>query len=58
VTVYRLVDDLYDRSLSLLLLAAIRRRLAREWNIEALWDDLDADDSMIIEAILRGVSEL
>jgi hypothetical protein len=58
VTVYRLVDDLYDRSLSLLLLAAIRRRLAGEWDIEALWDDLDADDSMIIEAILRGVSEL
>jgi hypothetical protein len=29
--------------------------LAGEREVEALWDDLDADDSMIIAAILRGV---
>jgi tetratricopeptide (TPR) repeat protein len=40
------------------LVAAIRRVLAGEREVEALWDDLDADDSMIIAAILRGVSEL
>jgi tetratricopeptide (TPR) repeat protein len=34
---------------------AIRRVLAGEREVEALWDDLDADDSMIIAAILRGV---
>jgi hypothetical protein len=41
-----------------LLVAAIRRVLAGEREVEALWDDLDADDSMVIAAILRGVSEL
>ena len=40
------------------LVTAIRRVLAGERDVEALWDDLDADDSMIIAAILRGVSEL
>jgi tetratricopeptide (TPR) repeat protein len=40
------------------LVAAIRRVLAGEREVEALWDDLDADDSMVIAAILRGVSEL
>jgi tetratricopeptide (TPR) repeat protein len=34
------------------LVAAIRRILAGERSIEALWDDLDADDSMIIQAII------
>ncbi len=37
------------------LVAAIWRVLAGEREVEALWDDLDADDSMIIAAILRGV---
>jgi tetratricopeptide (TPR) repeat protein len=37
------------------LVAAIRRVLAGEREVEALWDDLDLDDSMIIAAILRGV---
>jgi tetratricopeptide (TPR) repeat protein len=40
------------------LVTAIRRVLAGEREVETLWDDLDADDSMIIAAILRGVSEL
>jgi tetratricopeptide (TPR) repeat protein len=40
------------------LVAAIRRVLAGEREVEALWDDLDLDDSMIIAAVLRGVSEL
>jgi tetratricopeptide (TPR) repeat protein len=40
------------------LVAAIRRVWAGEREVEALWDDLDLDDSMIIAAILRGVSEL
>lgn len=34
------------------LVTAIRRILAGERSIEALWDDLDADDSMIIQAII------
>jgi tetratricopeptide (TPR) repeat protein len=37
------------------LVAAIRRVLAGEREIEALWDDLDVDDSMIIAAILGRV---
>jgi tetratricopeptide (TPR) repeat protein len=37
------------------LVAAIRRVLAGEREIEVLWDDLDADDSMIIAAILGRV---
>jgi tetratricopeptide (TPR) repeat protein len=40
------------------LVAAIRRVLAGEREIEVLWDDLDLDDSMIIAAILGRVSEL
>jgi tetratricopeptide (TPR) repeat protein len=40
------------------LVVAIRRVLAGEREIEVLWDDLDADDSMIIAAILGRVSEL
>jgi tetratricopeptide (TPR) repeat protein len=40
------------------LVAAIRLVLAGEREVEVLWDDLDLDDSMIIAAILRGVSEL
>jgi hypothetical protein len=36
------------------LVAAIRRVLAGEREVDVLWDDLDADDSMIIAAILRG----
>jgi tetratricopeptide (TPR) repeat protein len=40
------------------LVAAIRRVLAGERDVEVLWDDLDADDSMIIAAILGRVSEL
>jgi tetratricopeptide (TPR) repeat protein len=39
-----------------LLVAAIRLVLAGEREIEVLWDDLDADDSMIIAAILRRIS--
>jgi hypothetical protein len=34
------------------LVDAIRRILAGERSIEALWDDLDSDDSMIIQAII------
>jgi hypothetical protein len=37
------------------LVAAIRRVLAGEWEVEALWDDLDLEDSMIIAAILGQV---
>jgi tetratricopeptide (TPR) repeat protein len=37
------------------LLAAIRRVLAGEREVEVLWDDLDLDDSMIIAAILGRV---
>lgn len=37
------------------LVGAIRRVLAGERDVEVLWDDLDADDSMIIAAILRGL---
>ena len=37
------------------LVAAIRRVLAGEREVEVLWDDLDADDSMIIAAILRNI---
>jgi hypothetical protein len=37
------------------LVAAIRRVLAGEREVEVLWDDLDADDSMIIAAILGQV---
>jgi hypothetical protein len=37
------------------LVAAIRRVLAGERDVEALWDDLDLEDAMIIAAILRGV---
>jgi tetratricopeptide (TPR) repeat protein len=37
------------------LVAAIRRVLAGEREVEALWDDLDLEDAMIIAAILRGV---
>uniref|UniRef100_UPI00286BC60D CHAT domain-containing protein n=1 Tax=Chamaesiphon sp. OTE_75_metabat_556 TaxID=2964692 RepID=UPI00286BC60D len=37
------------------LVAAIRRVLAGEREVEVLWDDLDLDDSMIVAAILRGV---
>jgi tetratricopeptide (TPR) repeat protein len=37
------------------LVAAIRRVLAGEREIEVLWDDLDLDDSMIIAAILGRV---
>jgi hypothetical protein len=37
------------------LVAAIRQVLAGEREVEALWDDLDLEDSMIIAAILRGV---
>jgi tetratricopeptide (TPR) repeat protein len=37
------------------MVAAIRQVLAGEREVEALWDDLDLDDSMIIAAILRGV---
>jgi tetratricopeptide (TPR) repeat protein len=40
------------------LVAAIRRVLAGEREVEVLWDDLDLDDSMIIAAILGRVSEL
>jgi tetratricopeptide (TPR) repeat protein len=40
------------------LVAAIRRVLAGEREVEMLWDDLDLDDSMIIAAILGRVSEL
>ena len=40
------------------LVTGIRRVLAGEREVEALWDDLDLDESMIIAAILRGVSEL
>jgi tetratricopeptide (TPR) repeat protein len=40
------------------LVAVIRRVLAGEREVEVLWDDLDLEDSMIIAAILRGVSEL
>jgi tetratricopeptide (TPR) repeat protein len=39
------------------LVAAIRRVLAGERDLEVLWDDLDADDSMIIVAILRKIGE-
>jgi hypothetical protein len=34
---------------------AIRRVLIGERDLEVLWDDLNADDSMIIAAILRGL---
>jgi tetratricopeptide (TPR) repeat protein len=37
------------------LVAAIRRVLAGEREVEVLWDDLDLDDSMIIAAILGRV---
>ncbi len=37
------------------LVAAIRRVLAGEREVEVLWDDLDLEDSMIIAAILRGL---
>jgi tetratricopeptide (TPR) repeat protein len=37
------------------LVTAIRRVLAGEREVEALWDDLDADDSMIIDAIVRRI---
>jgi tetratricopeptide (TPR) repeat protein len=37
------------------LVTAIQRVVAGERDVEALWDDLDLDDSMIIAAILRGV---
>jgi tetratricopeptide (TPR) repeat protein len=37
------------------MVAAIRRVLAGERDVEVLWDDLDLDDSMIIAAILRGL---
>jgi tetratricopeptide (TPR) repeat protein len=37
------------------LVAAIRRVLAGEREVEALWDDLDLEDSMIIAAILGRV---
>jgi hypothetical protein len=37
------------------LVSAIRRVLAGEREVEVLWDDLDADDSMIIAAILGRV---
>jgi tetratricopeptide (TPR) repeat protein len=40
------------------IVAAIRRVLAGEREVEVLWDDLDLDDSMIIAAILGRVSEL
>ncbi len=38
------------------LVIAIRRILAGERAIEALWEDLDADDSMIIQAIIDRLS--
>jgi Trp operon repressor len=38
------------------LVAVIRRILAGERSIKALWDDLDADDSMIIQAIIDRLS--
>ncbi len=37
------------------LVTAIRRVLAGERDVEALWDDLDADDSMIVDAIVRRI---
>jgi tetratricopeptide (TPR) repeat protein len=39
------------------LVAAIRRVLAGERDVEVLWDDLDLEDSMIIAAILRGLCD-
>jgi hypothetical protein len=37
------------------IVTAIRRVLAGERDVEVLWDDLNLDDSMIIDEILRRI---